>query len=321
MPLVDAYACPVCRHRLVEAPNERGRETDDVLYYDCPRCGAYGLTQEAVAILPALVGDDPRNMATIAFALRRMEVSQEWPLISADVLQRIIATTPLPSALEQADNLVRWLGDNVSPGELAHLNYVPHGAIVGAHSENGFGFVVRGLIGGGLLEGSLVQSGAAVTLTFSGWQRFQELKVGAPSGRKAFMAMLFGDAVLDRIVREHFVPAVADTGFELRRIDDELRAGLIDDQIRVDIKTAHFLIADLTHENSGAYWEAGYAEGLGKPVIYTCEKSVFQGKSTHFDTNHRLHVLWDEQDVKDTLRRLKATIRATIPDARREDLS
>lgn len=180
MSLADAYACPVCGHRLLEAPNDRGREPEDVLYYDCARCGTYGLTQEAVAILPALSRDDPRNMATLAFALRRMEAAQDWPVVPADVLQRIIATAPLPSALEQADNLVRWLGDNVSPGELAHLNHVPHGAIIGAHSENGFGFVVRGLIGGGSLEGSLVQSGAAVTLTFSGWQRFQELKVSAP---------------------------------------------------------------------------------------------------------------------------------------------
>lgn len=115
MSLADAYACPVCGHRLLEAPNDRGREPEDVLYYDCARCGTYGLTQEAVAILPALSRDDPRNMATLAFALRRMEAAQDWPVVPADVLQRIIATAPLPSALEQADNLVRWLGDNVSP--------------------------------------------------------------------------------------------------------------------------------------------------------------------------------------------------------------
>ena len=54
---------------------------------------------------------------------------------------------------------------------------------------------------------------------------------------------------------------------------------MIDDRLRVEIQSARFLIADLTHENRGAFWEAGYAEGLGKPVIYTCEESVFNTSS------------------------------------------
>ena len=31
------------------------------------------------------------------------------------------------------------------------------------------------------------------------------------------------------------------------------------------------------------YWEAGYAEGLEKPVIYTCEKNKFNSEKTPFD--------------------------------------
>jgi nucleoside 2-deoxyribosyltransferase len=63
---------------------------------------------------------------------------------------------------------------------------------------------------------------------------------------------------------------VAATGFILRRLDDEPKAGLIDDRMRAEIQASRFVIVDLTHMNRGAYWEAGYAEGLGKPVIYTC---------------------------------------------------
>jgi nucleoside 2-deoxyribosyltransferase len=60
----------------------------------------------------------------------------------------------------------------------------------------------------------------------------------------------------------------------------------------VEIRACRFLIADLTHANNGAYWEAGFAEGLGKPVTYTCKKSEF-AKASHFDTNHHLTVLWE----------------------------
>ena len=94
---------------------------------------------------------------------------------------------------------------------------------------------------------------------------------------------------------------------------DRPKAGLIDDRLRVEIQTSRFLIADLTHENAGAYWEAGYAEGLGKPVIYTCEKAKFEEQKTHFDTNHHLTVVWDADNLSEAADELKATIRATLP--------
>ena len=126
--------------------------------------------------------------------------------------------------------------------------------------------------------------------------------------------MKYGDSELDRIVREYFRPAVVSTGFELYRLDDIPKAGLIDDRLRVEIRTSRFLISDLTHENAGAYWEAGFAEGLGKPVIYTCEKAKFDSYKTHFDTNHHLTVIWDKEKPELANEQLKATIRATLPD-------
>jgi nucleoside 2-deoxyribosyltransferase len=109
---------------------------------------------------------------------------------------------------------------------------------------------------------------------------------------------------------------VAATGFDLKRLDEGQPAGLIDDRLRVEIRQCRFLIADLTNENRGAYWEAGFAEGLGKPVIYTCRKDVFEDKAkgTHFDTNHHLTVTWELDKLDDAVGRLKATIRATLPD-------
>jgi nucleoside 2-deoxyribosyltransferase len=83
------------------------------------------------------------------------------------------------------------------------------------------------------------------------------------------MAMQF-DSEMDRVVKDCFKPAVARTGFELRVLTDGQPAGSIDDQLRVALRTSRFVIADLTHDNNGAYWEAGFAEGLGRPVIYTC---------------------------------------------------
>ena len=127
------------------------------------------------------------------------------------------------------------------------------------------------------------------------------------------MAMQFKDSKLNNVFENVFKKSAKKAGFELFKLEDVLRAGLIDDQLRVEIQASDFIIADLTHDNLGAYWEAGYAEGLGKPVIYTCEKKKFKKTKTHFDTNHHLTIIWDANSPEATGEKLKATIRATLP--------
>ena len=45
-----------------------------------------------------------------------------------------------------------------------------------------------------------------------------------------------------------------------------LHKEFVDAVIEHEIRACRFLIADLSDDNAGAYWEAGFAEGLGKPV-------------------------------------------------------
>ena len=94
-------------------------------------------------------------------------------------------------------------------------------------------------------------------------------------------------------------------------------AGLIDNQIRAAIRGSRMVIADLTHGNQGAYFEAGFGEGMGLPVIYTCKESILNSqdkdKRPHFDANHFRTVPWDLSNLSLAQRRLTATIRATLP--------
>ena len=86
------------------------------------------------------------------------------------------------------------------------------------------------------------------------------------------------------------------------------------DRLLREIRRSRFLIAELTKDNSGAYWEAGFATGVDRPVIYTCEKSYFLEAGTHFDTSHHLTVIWEEDKLDLAAEQLKTTIRATLPD-------
>lgn len=197
---------------------------------------------------------------------------------------------------------------------------------VGAVDATGLGFIVSEAVNRALInchvqyvqplrpsESQYLIS--PMQLTIEGWLYFENLKRGLTASRIAFMAMGFGDPELDRIYQDHFVPAVALSRFKLKRLDEDQPAGLIDDRLRVEIRQSRFLVSDLTHRNPGAYWEAGYAEGLGKPVIYSCRRDVFEDKkaSPHFDTNHHLMVIWDPANLQQAVAKLKSTIRATLP--------
>jgi nucleoside 2-deoxyribosyltransferase len=83
--------------------------------------------------------------------------------------------------------------------------------------------------------------------------------------------------------------------------------------MRVEIRAAKFLVGDLTDDNRGAYWEAGFAEGLGKNVYYTCEGAKFDKVKTHFDTEHLLTIKWIPNNFAGAVDELKSAIRNDFP--------
>ncbi len=127
-----------------------------------------------------------------------------------------------------------------------------------------------------------------------------------------FFARQFNNPDLDRLFDTCLRKAVQETGYELRTVTQ--RAGLIDAVIEDEIRRCRFVVADLSNKNDGAYWQAGFAEGLGKPVIYICRATDEHGASirTHFDANHRHTITWDLAVTEDFATRLKAVIRNTL---------
>jgi hypothetical protein len=182
-------------------------------------------------------------------------------------------------------------------------------------TNGAFNLIRKRLTDTKLIEGNShpLPSTVGNRLTFEGWTEYERLRRDVADSKTAFVAMGFGNAVLATIVDQHFAPAVAETGFQLFRLDARPKSGLIDNRMRVEIRAAKFLICDLTDENRGAYWEAGFAEGSGKPVFYTCEVSKFERAKTHFDTEHLYTIKWDEANLAPAVDELKAAIRNEFP--------
>lgn len=315
--------CPVCNSTLkVKRACNDGR---DATYFSCPQCGDFTLSGSLIATLPHTHQEDKDAAAKISHALRTMQQTNKGAELYTNTVHEILKR-PLPRPKEQADLLIRWLAENVEgPGKTLWIEPSTHSSIIGANSPEGFELIVQHLFNVGLVTGNPSKAIGApgrahATLTFEGWNYYESLLQGSAKYRKAFMAMKFGDNDLDNLLETILKPSAKQAGFELLKLDDQPRAGLIDDRLRVDIQASDFLVADLTHDNLGAYWEAGYAEGLGKPVIYTCEKNKFETQKTHFDTNHHLTIIWDKASPEKAGEKLKATIRATLPQfAKQED--
>jgi len=316
MEMPMAEQCLVCQTEL-KSINVKLDATD----YECPSCGQYVLTHTARADMEPEIAATTNGRAKLSHALCRTTKSQPWIKIDSQRLKDLLSNTQLPKPAELLDNFIIWLG-NAQPSLGASCEVADNiASLIGATNPDDIAFLVDHCKASGLTEGSAERfAGGAfqimpLNLTIRGWLRFEELKRGASTARTAFMAMQFGNAELDGVYRTHLIAAVAATGFDLNRVDEEQPAGLIDDHLRVKIRQSRFMIADLTHQNRGAYWEAGYAEGLGIPVIYMCRKDVFDDKTlgTHFDTNHHLTVVWDPANIPDFIKRLKDTIRATLP--------
>jgi hypothetical protein len=297
---------------------------------DCPRCGLW-ITVPARELGPkARLRDwlddgnpqiDARRRARLSHLVRQQQKPERITHVPIDRLGEWDLNRALPSPSEQADNLLLWISDhqeNYSDAvDIDSRNASEIAAWVGAPLAGGDLDLVLWLVDSVpevFLERQLLLGGAAhASLTLAGWERVGALRTEVRDNHRAFMAMKFGDPALNSVLADCFKPAVAAAGFELATVLEGQPAGLIDDRMRVAIRTARFVISDLTHGSHGAYWEAGFAEGLGRPVIYTCRKVEWEAQSSHFDTNHLSTIVWDPANLPEAAARLTAMIRATLP--------
>lgn len=143
-----------------------------------------------------------------------------------------------------------------------------------------------------------------ITLTPEGYSRIDVLQKNTSSGRSVLVAMKFGDDTLQ--LREAIRKGIEDAGYVALFIDEVQHNDFITPELLKHIRDSRFVVVDLTHQNNGAYFEEGYAMGLGKPVIQLCKKDT----RLHFDIAQKNTIMWaTEDDIPERLfNRIKATI-------------
>lgn len=161
-------------------------------------------------------------------------------------------------------------------------------------------------------SGWLERYNSHTRLTPAGVKRLEELDTKAVNSEQAFVAMWFDESV-DEAYGEGIEPAIKCAGYRPLRIDKKEHNNKIDDEIIREIRRSRFVVCDFTcglveHDGKptplhrgGVYYEAGFAQGLGIPVIWMCHADHIG--HVHFDTRQFNHLVWEKpEDLRTQLR-------------------
>ncbi|MBN8570781.1 MAG: nucleoside 2-deoxyribosyltransferase [Ignavibacteria bacterium] len=179
--------------------------------------------------------------------------------------------------------------------------------VIGAKNYEELRFIILELKRKGLITLEVYGDGYSISITMEGWEKIEEIEKEKIDSNQAFVAMWF-DKSMNNIYTEGIKPAIEDSKYFPFRIDTKQHNNKICDEIIIEIRRSKFLIADVTELRGGIYFEAGYAMGLGIPVIWTCREDKIH--DVHFDTRQYNHIVW--KDEKDLYTQLKNRIQATI---------
>lgn len=296
--------CLLCPNQAAEHHREPGGR--DGLRYECPNCGTYFVARSAVKLLR----DDPeigRERWRLSGLVR--EATDEGRTIELDTenaLRLARMASPPRDPVDAVDRLLLLIQRKTTQaGDVVPLD--EGGASLYARNPREFRFLCEVAVQLGLIDRPGVKS--SYRLTMDGWRRALEIRGRNPTSRQAFVAMSFSEEMTDAW-EKGFRPALNGAGYDPQRMDRLQHNEKICDRILAEIRRSALVVADFTEHRAGVYFEAGFALGLGIPVVWTCRKDELC--RTHLDTRQYNHVVWT--DVADLEGSLRERVVATVPD-------
>lgn len=105
-----------------------------------------------------------------------------------------------------------------------------------------------------------------------GWKQIEKLQTTGKQNKDVFVSMSFADEL--KPTREAIRKGIVDAGFSPEFMDEIIHNRQIVPEMFRLIRESRFLIMEISEPNYGAYYEAGYASGLGKEVIISCNREA-----------------------------------------------
>jgi hypothetical protein len=281
----------------------------DFYNYVCLSCGLVRATGSCGVLAQT---DDHRHVKGIRHLIsgilrwRDIRGIKQYRPITFDEVPLLLLNEYTPKEIpDKIDLLIQYLGlISKSFGNVRDLPARFDKAVTFSPDEEEFRELTEYLIEEKLLIRSEEEGIQGYKLSMSGWKRFYELEKKHVDLKRCFVAMNFKNEY-DPIYLK-ISEAIRACGFEPYRVKELQTNDQITDLIIAGIKKSGFMIADFSGARPSVYYEAGFARGLGKKVIWMAKRKT----KLHFDTRQYKHIFWNDGD--DLKNQLIARIEATI---------
>jgi len=300
-----AQTCPICKISDDKIVRENAGGIGTLIRIKCPRCKEF-IISDFTEITAPETWFGPKLSAWVR---NRNELGAEVPLIILDELKDLQASLPDYSPREKQVKLLQNIERMTAyPGKNVLLFPRYDIPLAWASAQEEFVYYIESLIERGLLkktenrglpyridgENKIFDSLAfLVAITADGWDYLEQHERHIEERTQVFVAMSFSDD-LKSIWKGPIFQAITKAGYKPYRVDAEPHSDRIDIKIISEIKNSRFVVADITEQKHGVYFEAGYALGLGLPVIWCVRKDDLE--NVHFDTRQYNHIVWETMD-------------------------
>ena len=320
-------ACPAeCWMKRDNIPEDLSRPAPDMSAITCRRAGSF--SYQAFNPLKALTAklDEDTKLRLCGEIAHQNLVYQIVPQLNENLMDRV-KSQPMPLMPKRLDLALTWLvlhspkindyplGDEESVWSFlafSHCQGEPMPELTSGEANG----ILRALCQEGLVEYFPENTRAShrLVVTHKGYARYEELQRKSVDSSQAFVAMWFEEEMKE-VYNKAIAPAIEEAGYKPVRIDHVPHNRKIDDEIIAQIRQSRFVVADFTAEKpkeprGGVYYEAGFAYGFGREVIFTCRRNFVD--ELHFDTRQYNHILWDNDNLLDFREQLRNRIEATI---------
>jgi len=298
--------CVLCNQ---QAKNFQKESNSSIYFLECNICGQYKSESLYDEKFKRLSNEKSAMLSAYTRELYEYDspIPELYVLNEEGQIEKIIERYKKKTVIEKLSNLILYVGRKSNYfGKPLHLHGENDYPITYSVNKKEFDNIKNQAFEAGLL--SLPTSGGNAILTWDGWKRFEEMKEVGVLSKKCFIAMSCSED-LNEIYEEGIKRAVIEAGYEPVFIEKEEHNEKICDLIIAEIQSCKFLVADITGQRQNVYYEAGFAYGLNRDVIWTCRQDDII--NAHFDTRQYNHIVW--KNAEDLKKKLVNRIKATIP--------
>lgn len=290
--------CPICDSQILKID-----AITPIFRYFCPVCGRVNITGTAAAVL----AQELKGLKYLlsGFTRERTELALNPIDIRSGNIKELVSGANIPRKVsDKLDRLLLYLDrKSEHPGKQVVIHPPSDYPIVYAKNYLELEYLLKQLSDLKWVE----VSRDGVVVTADGWNRIVEIEKHRRISDQAFVAMWFTPEI-ETAYTEGIKKAIDESGFRPLRVDQLEHNNKVCDLIIAEIRKSAFLVADFTGHRGGVYFEAGFALGLGIPVIWLCREDEIE--QAHFDTRQYNHIVWkNESDLyQKLLNRINATI-------------